>query len=530
MGAAISGELMELFSRYVEDHLGLYFPKERTGDLERALRGVSADSGFENPEACIRSFLLAPATRAQIEALASHMTVGETYFFREEKTFDVLKERILPELIRCRREKGRHLRVWSAGCATGEEPYSISILLHSMLPDFKNWDISILATDINPAFLQKASRGIYGEWSFRNAPPMFRERYFRKAAKDRSGSNPRFELIPLIKERVAFQYHNLAVDICPSLTNGTNAMDIIFCRNVLMYFSRGVQEEVSRKFYNSLAEGGWLVVSPVEMSASLFSSFSQVSFPAVSLYKKAPGKVKTGPPVIVQTDTEKTFPGFFDEDGKLQTSEDFPLFWPASESQTLPDPRILLTDTGFNEPGTGPKEEIRREASTGLYQNVLALYQAGRYAEAADEAGRLIKNSGNEDTPALVLLARIYANMGRLDDALGMCEKAISSDKLDPGPYYLLAVIQQEMGLSEESEATLKRILYLDPGFVLAWFAMGNLARRQGRAGESKKQFKNALSAMDRYGQDDLIPESGGLTAGRLAEIININIRETAEE
>ncbi len=498
----ISEELIDIFSHYIENHLGLYFPKERAGDIERALQGAASDLGFQDPESCIRSFLLSPVTRAQTGILASHLTVGETYFFRDKKTFDILKEQILPDLIRSRREAGRYLRIWSAGCATGEEPYSIAILIHGMIPDFEEWKISILATDINPSFLRKAAMGIYGEWSFRDVPSSFKERYFRKTAQGR------FELLPRIRERVIFQYHNLAEDAYPSFANNTNAMDMVFCRNVLMYFPREGQTEVSRKLCRSLVEGGWLIVSPVEISATLFSSFVQVNFQGATLCKKDTEKTRTELPVLTQT--------------IASCAETY-----AEEFSTEPVPERWVTGPGTLLKNTGQKDTLPAAQSSAPYENALALYEQGRYAEAGDEASRPL-SSGDDENRALVLLARIYADQGKLDEALGVCEKAISSDKLNPGLYYLLATIQQEMGLLEKSATSLKRVLYLDPGFVLAYFVSGDLARRQGRTGESKKQFENALSAIGRYGHDDLIPGSEGITAGRLAEIIKTNMREMA--
>ncbi len=519
---AASGELITLFSKYIEDCLGLHFPKERAEDLERAVRGAAAGLGFKDAESCMRSFLLAPASREQVEALAGYLTVGETYFFREEKTFDALRELILPGLIRLRRKTGRHLRIWSAGCATGEEPYSIAILLHSLLPDFKEWNINILATDINPHFLKKAAGGIYGEWSFRNASS-FRDRYFRKVEKDRYG------LLPAIKKQVTFRYHNLAGDAFPSLSNGTNAMDVIFCRNVLMYFSRKVQKEVVRKLYSSLAENGWLAVSPVEMSSRLFSPFTRVDFPGASMYKKEKGK---------------NFPDKKEENGGLSA------FDPASALPADQPPEEDLKHTfGPGQAGAAPQHEGAtvfpaegQKKGTGAqrgpslsYRDALDMYREDRYEEAAGMAVRLLRAGGEGEEnkvgkkKALALLSRIYANQGRLEDALRMCEETISLDKLDPAPYYLLAVIRQEMGELAEASAALKKAVYLDPGFVLAYFVLGDIARRQGYFAESKKYFDNALSAMGRYGRDDLVPESDGLTAGRLIEIISNNIREMAE-
>ncbi len=162
--------LLAQAGEFISDLMGLYFPKARRKDLERGLCAASLELGFENPEACTRWLLSSTLNKSQLEVLAGHLTVGETYFFRDKRTFAFLEEKCLPELIELRRTTGKYLRIWSAGCCTGEEPYSLAILLHKIMGDTKDWNISILATDINPAFLRKASTGIYGEWSFPRHP------------------------------------------------------------------------------------------------------------------------------------------------------------------------------------------------------------------------------------------------------------------------------------------------------------------------------------------------------------------------
>ena len=168
-------------SDYVDVRMGLHFPPERRRDLERGLVRAAPDLGFDDAESCARWLLLSPLTKQQVETLASHLTVGETYFFRDRKLFEILESRILPSLIQERRKTGRQLRIWSAGCATGEEPYSIAILLRRMIHDIEDWNVTLLATDINPLFLHRSSSGAYGEWSFRDMQPWLKDRYFRKS-------------------------------------------------------------------------------------------------------------------------------------------------------------------------------------------------------------------------------------------------------------------------------------------------------------------------------------------------------------
>lgn len=142
---------------------GLRFPKERRADLKRAL--ASAAGELKSSEDTLLDALIAGALDdRQRDTLASHLTVGETYFFRAPELLDALREHVLPMLVR-ERAGSRRLRLWSAGCCTGEEPYTLAMLLRESIPDIDAWQVSILATDVNPRFLHKARQGIYGEWS-----------------------------------------------------------------------------------------------------------------------------------------------------------------------------------------------------------------------------------------------------------------------------------------------------------------------------------------------------------------------------
>src|SRR3990170_6133747 len=173
-------ELMSETSELIAGRLGLNFPKERWTDLERGLSSAAKELGFKNAEAIAQWFLTNHINKNQIEILASHLTIGETYFLREKQSFQLLETNILPEIIQKRKETDKRLRIWSAGCCTGEEPYSAAILLHELIKDLKDWNITVLATDINPRFLRKAIDGVYSEWSFRDTPGWIKEKYFKK--------------------------------------------------------------------------------------------------------------------------------------------------------------------------------------------------------------------------------------------------------------------------------------------------------------------------------------------------------------
>ena len=467
--------LLSRLSDFLEVQVGLHFPKERWRDLERGIAAASRESGHPEMEAYIHWLLAVPLTRTQIEGLASHLTVGETYFFREQKSLDILEQQILPELLRARAQSEKHVRIWSAGCCSGEEPYTIAMVLDRLIPDLKNWNLTILATDINPRFLRKAARGIYGAWSFRDTPGWLKERYFSRR------QDGRFEIQPRIRRMVNFSYLNLAEDAYPSLVNNTNAMDVILCRNVLMYFAEGRARKVVDKLQRSLVDGGWLITSPTETSNAQFSAFTAVEFPGAFLYRRmAAGGPRT-------------------------TTIRYQAPWHEEEAAAAHAPAPA-------EP-SGP-------AAFGVARSAFApevLHQAGgeQVKEVEDADSR-----AQDESEMARRKARACADGGSLAEAIEWCEKAIAADKLNPAHYYLLAAIEQERGQSETAERSLGRALYLEPDFALAHFALGNLCLSGGRRREARRHFGNALTLLRVCPADALLPESDGLSAGRLVEII----------
>lgn len=517
----IADLLFSQLSEFIADRMGLYFPQWRRRDLERGINSAAREFGFQAAETCAQWLLSSSLTKDQIEILASHLTVGETYFFREDKSFEILRRQILPELIDSRSRTEPSLRIWSAGCCTGEEPYSIAILLSRLLPNLQDWKVSILATDINPHFLQKASDGVYSNWSFRETPQWVQGEYFNQMTAGR------FELLPEIKKMVTFSYLNLAEEIPLALRSHTSELDLIFCRNVLMYFAPGRAKRVIQTFYRSLANSGWLIVSPSELSQTLFRPFVTVSFPDTFFYRKDsqdhPAKYS-----IDEPDCETaSWPS-------LNPISDLALSSALSSSLNaiLPVPCDPELDPagGFNGPiPPGPEEPEQEDARVTAYREARARYEQGCYeAAAACLFALLSENQG--DVEAMMLLARVYANQGQLAEARLWCEKAISIDRLSEGAHYLRAVILQEERAFEEAEESLKRALYLDPNFTLAHFALGNLSLRRGEIEEASRHFRNALSLLQRYGPEDFPPESEKLTAGRLAEIIRLTIGASHEQ
>jgi len=281
MTTVLSPSLLNEFSAYLEKEIGLYYPKNKWSDLVRGMQAASKTFQFEDVGSCIQWLMSSRLSQKQIETLASCLTIGETYFFRDSTVFQTLKEHILTPLIYKRRlENNQQLRLWSAGCASGEEVYSISIVLNELLHDINSWNISLLATDINTEFLDKLTKGVYTEWSFRDIKSTIKKTYFNEISKEK------YEISPLIKKIVEPFYLNLCQDTYPSLINKTNAMDVIFCRNVLIYFSPNLIKKIFENFFNCLVDDGCLIVGSSELSLPNLDLFQVEFVNGVNIFRK----------------------------------------------------------------------------------------------------------------------------------------------------------------------------------------------------------------------------------------------------
>ncbi|NJL72266.1 MAG: hypothetical protein HC888_12125 [Candidatus Competibacteraceae bacterium] len=173
MQRSLPDSVLHALSGLIVQKTAILFAPDRWNDLDRNMGMVADAFGFQDRVTCAEWLLKADLQRNAIEKLASCLTVGETYFFRDTRLFRALENDVFPALIHSRHAAARRLRLWSAGCCTGEEPYSLAILLHRLLPDLATWNISLLATDINPVFLAKAVAAHYTRWSFRDLPPAY---------------------------------------------------------------------------------------------------------------------------------------------------------------------------------------------------------------------------------------------------------------------------------------------------------------------------------------------------------------------
>lgn len=215
--------------------------------------------------------------RTETVKLLNEITIGETCFFRHQPQLDALKSIVWPRIINARSGPVKKLRIWSAGCSTGEEPYTLAIrLLEEGGGMFKGWTFEILATDLNERSLEHAKAALYDNYSVRNVSPHFRQKYFTVAGE-------KFQLSAAVRGLVTFSRLNLVDD---SRMLSMKGMDLIFCANVLIYFDLTSKRRVIQHFYSNLQAHGYLFLGHSESLFGVCDQFKLVHFPSATGYMK----------------------------------------------------------------------------------------------------------------------------------------------------------------------------------------------------------------------------------------------------
>jgi len=210
--------------------------------------------------------------------LIHFLTIGETYLFRNKPQMDFLRKQVMPDLIAEHEAAAKPtLRIWSAGCATGEEAYTIAILVQELIPDLDRWRIEITGTDLNTESLNKARAGSYGSWSLRGTDAA-------EIARHTTQVGGRTVIDDATRAMVTFARLNLADTA--SFGEAFDGVDLVLCRNVTIYFARSLKAAVARRLYSVLAPGGWLLVGPAEPDSRIYDAFELVQGFGASAYRR----------------------------------------------------------------------------------------------------------------------------------------------------------------------------------------------------------------------------------------------------
>lgn len=447
----------------VIDTTGMEFYRDKDVDLARILAERMAEVGASGCGAYV-DLLTAPGPGpAEMDALIAELTIGETYFFRHKEQFDALRELILPQVIE-RNRFVRRLRIWSAGCATGPEPYSVAILLEREFgAQIAGWHVTVTGTDINQKFLARAREGRYDSWAFRAVPDTLREDCF-----DRVGNQ--WQIRPQFKRHVRFQYHNLIKSPFPSVADNIAGFDVIICRNVIIYFSPATVEELVPCFYDSLTEGGWLIMGHAEPNQQLFRRFRTVNTAGAILYQKPEAA------------------------------------GPTTSAAAAPPPPPLSVPAVAARPSV-PRMSARPARPPARPTSPPPVSLGGA---ASDDPLRLVRE---------------LADSGQWEAAAAACDAVIARAPLEARAHFYRALVHEQVGESEACEQALRRAIYLDRRQVLHHYHLGLfLARKDDPAG-AIRSFRNAESLLVGLGDDQPAAAGEKVTVGQLREAVAMHLK-----
>jgi chemotaxis protein methyltransferase CheR len=445
--------------------------------------------------------------------LIKEVTIGETYFFRDSEYIKALYRNILPDLI-ARHQTDQTLRVWSAGCATGEEPYSLAIMLRQILSDIDQWKILILATDINRQAIKHAATGRYRSWSFRETDPVIRSIYF-------TFSGNAYTIGPAIRKMASFAYHNLAEDNYPSPANQTNNLDLILCQNVAIYLPMSLIHDMINRFYQCLSDGGWLMVGPSESYFEFYKQFQTFNFHGVTAYQRV-----SDTPLSSSVQTDVLAPHHIPSVKILQLAP-FDKRWRASSRSPHADVGVIAptkdeaserkyeADPDHHSPTPPSQKGVDADEWDDLCHRGEEFMRQHRYDEAR-QCFLSCLSSKDSSITAQYRMARLEANAGRLNEARKWAEQALHRDPFRSEVHYTLALVHQVQGEFQEAINQLKKVIYLDPNFILAHFGLFHLYQRTGSPIESERHRVLAVHLASKLSPDTVLSGSDDLTAGQL--------------
>jgi chemotaxis protein methyltransferase CheR len=262
--------------KVVYDRAGIHFQDSKKYVMESRLSRRLEELEMSTFSQYISFLTMGPYQSDEFQEMFNRITINETSFFRNQPQLDVFEKCVLPKLLEARKSSKR-IRLWSAACSTGEEPYTLAMMLHRTLglrlPD---WRIEILGTDISERCLHAAQKGSYTSFSFRSVDPLVQQRYFKQEGN-------LFNLNDDIKQMVNFELHNLR-DTLAAKRHGT--WDVIFCRNVMIYFDEEMKKNCVKMFHNQLALDGTLFIGHSENLRDLGVPFHQMPVPQSFAYTK----------------------------------------------------------------------------------------------------------------------------------------------------------------------------------------------------------------------------------------------------
>jgi chemotaxis protein methyltransferase CheR len=477
---------VERFRDAIVQRIGLHFADAKLGFvggvLHRRLFRLSCTAA-----SYLQRLELAPQ-HSELAALARELTVGETYFFRHNDQFRALAEAALPERLRAR-EASKTLRVLSAGCASGEEAYSLAIVTRDIAAD-PAWSVDIRAIDLNPAVLEKAVRGRYSQWALREAPPEIRQKWFRSESRD-------LVLDDTVRSAVQFSEGNLAGDD-PALWQAAT-YDVIFCRNVLMYFAPEQMRAAIARITAALAPGGYLFLGHAETLRGISDDFHLCHTHDTFYYRrKERGAAPCLPPIPFRP--------------SALAAEPLPLAPATAWVDTIREAseRVATLIAAARAP-IDPAPEAQRGWQLAP---VFEFLRHERFGEALDYVCSGPPESGS-DPDVLLVKAVLLAQGGHSAAAEAACQRLLR-DELNAGAHYVLALCRELAGDRARAIEHNRVACHLDPAFAMPRLHCGLMARQAGNRATARRELAQALPLLKREDVSRILLFGGGFTRDAL--------------
>ena len=471
---------------------GLLFPTSRLPLIERGIRRTMAEHGFTDLATFREAIDAGGPARA---TLLTELTIGETYFFRERSQLEFIVDEILPAARSSSGELASTLRVWSAGCATGEEPYSIAMLLRD-----RDWTtpVEIVGTDVSLARLAAAKRATYTDWSLRVTSAAIRERHFDEQHRQ-------YRLRPDLRNAARFEPLNLAADDYPSMLAGTRGADVILCRNVLIYFDEPTIVAVATRLLAALAPDGWLLLSATD--------------PVISALVPCQAIMTSGGLAYRRHDAARTSLGILSVAVPLDEPDALPFLPPVDDLPGEPG-AIYAPAPAFAPPlpHATPTPETRAGAEPVL-PDIDAAYAAADYQRVVETGARRIER-GDGDVRTHVLVVRALANQGQLELAGAACTTALERYRECAELHVLHGILLSYSGLHGAAVRAARRALYLDRSMIVAHILLSDeLSALHDELG-AQRALHNAERLLAPMPDDAVVPAADGETAGHLLRLI----------
>jgi len=433
----------------------------------------------------------------EVRALADGLTVTETYFLRGADQLRAFSEVALHDRMRAQ-STARTIRILSAGCASGEEAYSLAIATRGVATN-PSWKVSILGIDVNPSALARGTLGRYSAWSLRETPADVRERYFRPDGRE-------FVLDPEVRASVSLSFRNLVEDDASFWHPGS--FDIVFCRNVIMYFTPDVMRSVVARISGALSPGGFLFLGHAETLRGTSQDF-HLRHTHETFYYQRRESTEEAPPPLLQIPNS---PPRAEVRASASTLDDVSWVNAIDRAST----RIAqLARTSQDPPARAPEAPARPVLDL---QPAVELLQRERFAEAMDLLGAL-PTSSEDDPDAQLLRAVLLTNGSRLREAELVCARILHADELNAGAHYLMALCREHTGDRSGATEHDQMATYLDPGFAMPHLHLGLMARRRGDLDPARLELGRALDLLAREDGSRILLFGGGFTREALLSL-----------